>query len=93
MIETTRTAAGYNLYNELCKTMHFDAALDEVRRRVEVRAERVNNDMAHVWTRTDGGAWLDEGQYAVAPLVEVVLPAESDMPWDDDLADSLSRGR
>lgn len=79
MIETTRTTAGYNLYNQLAKTMHYDVALNETRRRVEVRTERVGNDGAHVWTRTDGGEWVDEGMYRVAPLADVELPAEADI--------------
>lgn len=89
MIETTRTTAGYNLYQKLAKTMHYDRALDEVRRRVEVRAERRGNDGAHVWTRTDGGVWVDEGMYRVAPLADVELPEDDDVEFDPDSAAEL----
>ena len=94
MIETTRTTAGYKLYNELAKTMHYDAALDEVRRRIEVRAERKSADTARVWTRQDGGMWVDEGMYRVQidptwPEEDVI---EEDIPWDDDLAAKLAKG-
>lgn len=93
MIETTRTTAGYNLYNQLAKTMHYDVALDETRRRVEVRAERTSNDVAHVWTRVDGGAWIDEGMYRVTPLADVDLPPDADDYDMDAEIEKLHNGR
>lgn len=90
-IEWTRTTAGCNLYNELCKTMHYDAALKEVWRRIEIRAEYVSNDTANVWTCVDGGTWVDEGRYIVDPIENVALLPEEDIPWDDDLADELAK--
>jgi hypothetical protein len=90
LIETTRTNAGSALYQKLVQTMHYDQALDETRRRVEVRAERVGSAAAHVWTRLDQGAWMDEGVYTVAPMADVELPAEEDVPFDVDRAGDLA---
>jgi hypothetical protein len=65
MIETTRTMAGYRLWIELCKQMSAEAAIEEVRRRVQVRTTPIVLDAVRVETSTDGGAWVDEGLYRV----------------------------
>lgn len=93
IIETTRTTAGDRMCDELCKTMPPEEAIRVTRARVKVRAVRTGYDTARVWTSTDGGPWVDDGVYRVAPeagAVEPELAAEPDEPFDVNLAVRLA---
>lgn len=70
---TTQTTAGYDLWRALSPTLGADAATAEIERRVQVRAVKINDDTAQVFTRLDGGDEVDEGYYA---LVGVNTPQE-----------------
>lgn len=59
----TRTTVGNELWRELCKAMSADQALKEIDQRLQVRAERVAEDVLKVETSLDGGPWTDDGRY------------------------------
>mgnify|MGYP000847530999 CR=1 FL=1 len=55
-MEKSRTTAGDRLWQQ-------GASLDEIKRRVEVAIHDEDAEGIEVWTRVDGGAWVNEGWY------------------------------
>lgn len=79
-IERTRTNAGEALFNQIHNGRNSQEALEEVVRRLEVRVENVregefgDNPAGEVWTRLDGGEWVNEGFYILSCRWEVIEP-------------------
>ena len=82
IVERTRTNAGANM-------LARGADWEEVVRRVEVRLTDTDDvrGTARVWTRTDGGDWVDEGRFSsaeadVEALWPAPTPAEEPVEWE-----------
>jgi len=57
-IEPSRTDAGYALWQQ-------GVSLPEIKRRVEVQIKDFDGEGGTVFTRVDGGKWVNEGKYKI----------------------------